>query len=664
MSGNLLLQAEFLALPNDAFGDVSFDLSDYFHKIATDAGYEFENLRVWLSQYRIGILLEGIHNYDIESVKEIRGPKFSVAYDYNNQPTPALTGFLAGQKLEADDLIIKEVNGEKFLFAIKTVIDPYPEKKFIPLKNALMSSIPFTIESWSSESRLPQPLINFNFMYDSRLLEDEFEGVKSTNYIIDRRSGGFKHIILKDVSEYEQLMNEFGVFSDSEKRRQNIEEKIKRILPANCKMCAVTGNYIGRTDFSESVYPFCLSFDSEFLSINSAVLSDTIEIISGYATCENEKGELISNVIAFSHESFPGETEIRSRTGMLNEYLTRLKKTWNDDLKRFGKICSTKFPSESELSNPLIMKNDEEDELDAFGNAVVYSAEYCGNPEIKTIRCLMFLLSITKKLSLINELPSISLAAVIAFLNSEESNNIPSYLEKSNLLQTITEVRDFTLGKTKTINSVTTQVFLMAYLVRLMKLLPFASFVYMRRLCEVVLAGNLKFDLFEFLVKTGTDKLFTKRQWLEEIGKILLGDEYKDYASEEFLSLEHIDIVSLKEYVPEWKKTTGKSLNELSKLATEIKNKITGYETITGYKDESKLGIELSEKMVKLENNKEIDYIALYSFFITEKINIESYLGEVTSCLGKSETELLSKISVLQRIYNGLSKLPFVKRKK
>lgn len=661
MSGNLLIQAEFLALPNDTFGDSVLDIPDCFKKAAISSGLDFKNIRVWLSQYRIGILVEGIRNFDIESVKEIRGPKVSVAYDYNNQPTPALTGFLAAQKLEAKDLVVKEVNGESFLFAVKTVTDSNPERKLLPLKEALMSAVPFAITSWSSESVLPEPLINFTFMFDSKLIEVEFEGVKSSNYILDRRNGVMKRVILKDVSEYEGIMEEFCVYDSPEKRMQHMLEGVAKALPENIRMCSGSFNYTRRADLFESVYPFCIKFNEEFLSINDAVINDVVDVISDYAVCEDTNGSLVNNVVCFLNSQQPDELEFVSRANMLNEYMVRLSNTWNSELERVGKICRQQFPEEKDLSKPLeIIYNNDDDYF--FVNALAYASELCGAPDVYTLRSLIYLMEVVKRTKLVRELPLVLLAAVIGFLKSGQADSLPSYVDKSKLVKTVSEIRDFAVGKSLTVTSITVQVFLMAFLVILMHTKPSFAVIAKKRICELVVSGNIKFDLFDYLGKTDGFKVFKEREWLKEIGLVLLGNEYKEYLTEEFLCLSHIDIVSLKEAIPEWRKSTGKSLSELSELAKQIKKIISDYKPDLTVIDDDKLGLELTVRLSKLENKKEIDYIALYSFFITEKINIEAYLSEVTSCLSKSEKDYMPKISVLYRIYESMAKLPFVKK--
>jgi len=80
-------------------------LKERLGKLATDLGSNADNVTVNTTTRRIVFLMQGLRLREDDREMEVKGPPKKAAYDADNNPTPALHGFLKKQSASLDDVI-------------------------------------------------------------------------------------------------------------------------------------------------------------------------------------------------------------------------------------------------------------------------------------------------------------------------------------------------------------------------------------------------------------------------------------------------------------------------------------------------------------------------------------------------------------------------------
>lgn len=663
MPRNLLLQAEFLFLPDDAFGASLPDFRECFGNALKKSEFEFSRIKFWVSQYRIGILVEGLPDSSGNFLKEIRGPKASVAYDYNNQPTPAAKGFAGAQGIELKDLVTKEVDGEKFLFAVKSFAGQQLESSLIKLKDALFSSIPFVLPPWNSDSHFPQPILNFTAMLDNKLLNIELEGVLASDEIYSRKNGQIAKIKIGSIQEYAELMNSYGLLSDPSERKKIMETRIRSVLPDGYRIRADNSNVNRFFLFSEGLNPVFVKYNYECLCVSEGIIGYYINNYTDYLPCEDALGKLLPAVIGFSVNEKPNSLELNSRSLFLNDLLGRLCRVWNNDADKLAAYLE-KLPDSVFFNSQLDLFAEPSVESAFLFETICWLCQKLNcDANFPVLRMLAYLEQGLKDTDLSRNMSKVSLSLILSCLEKKDmQNRINSTLDVSTLISVLKEIQNYFLGKIPSPQTLVAAIFSFAFLMKLYKENTSFGSVYIKQICSLVIACKIRFDLFEYLqlfIKPSKQEL---RLWTSEIYRRIVKESSFDLPEENLLRLDSIDPAAFYDAVCEWKKLGNIDSEFYSLLNARIGSKIEKVSNIINELPLSDLEKELCLKLNNLEGKVGIDYLGIQSFFITEKINIEACLLNLPSVLDENDKSYHSRISLLQRIQKQLLKLPFVKR--
>lgn len=91
---------------------------------------------VYSTPRRIIVVIEGVPEKIEASVEEYKGPKTSIAF-CDGEPTKAAIGFARGKGMKAEDLEIREIDGEEYVFAVKEI----PEKNIADMLPELFTDL-------------------------------------------------------------------------------------------------------------------------------------------------------------------------------------------------------------------------------------------------------------------------------------------------------------------------------------------------------------------------------------------------------------------------------------------------------------------------------------------------------------------------------------------
>jgi hypothetical protein len=647
-----LLEAGFVALPSGLFGNPVPDFRELVGRIMTQEKLEFSRIKTWVNAQRIGVLIEGISDSQSSSIKEIRGPKASAAYDLNNLPTPAATGFAAAQGLELKDLVIKEVDGERFIFARKMSQGQDLDKCLPRLCQNIFAVFPFSCPTWSERSLFPQPLANLCAMLDDQLIDIEIEGVRSEARVISFQGLRRGFLPLESALAYPALMKQLNLMNEIGEKRKNFDARIRSILPEGHMVRDPAGFLNDACLFYENSHPLLVKFEKKFLEMPEVIVAKVVSGYFEYLVCEDARGKMLAAAVALprSSEIIPDESDIRA--GILNQQLEKVYQIWSRDVQSLpGRIerLAEQINDLGQLRTELFCNCS----LSGIGEGL---CEILATPvdEQKMVAALITLIEEGEKTEIGRLLQGTGFSVIFNRLIGVEAFN--PYIDS------LKEVCRFFEGRIKVPESkaaviVCLSVLLQGFIngVKCFDCRP-------EKILDFLFCSNLHLDLFAVFSSLFPGLRLDRKMWIEKACKLV--ENQVQVSIEQFSGAAEFDPAGLNEAVREWKMLEDDDFDECQSLYGRIRAKIAGIEGLVEAKPESELEIELSNRLKELEVMVGVDYHAIFSFFVKEKVNIEACLMNLPAVLDDTTSEFSARISLLQRLNRQLVRLPFVKKEK
>lgn len=277
-----------------------------------EAALEFGNLQVFGGPRRFAVIADVAARQKDRKV-EVKGPAFKAAFDENGNPTKAAIGFARSQGIDLSELVVKEVEGGKYVFAVYEV-------KGSDAKEFLKSALPLIISQlefkksmrWGSHDfRFVRPIRWIVALIDDDLIEFEIAGVKSGRFSRGHRVLGEKEIEITDASVFLKVLENQGkVLVDHGKRSAMILAKAKEAAER------IQGEVIINDETFKEVlhiveWPNVVvgEFDEKFLSLPEGVLVTVMQHHQRYFPVKSKKGGLMNKFVVV-HNGDPAFEEL------------------------------------------------------------------------------------------------------------------------------------------------------------------------------------------------------------------------------------------------------------------------------------------------------------------------------------------------------------------
>ena len=231
MNNTYLLEIGVEEIPARYIKDTLKQLESKFSNLLEDEKITFENIEVYSTPRRLSTIVRGLEENRADETKEVRGPSKKIALNDEGEPSKALLGFMRGQGIEIDDVFYEDYKGEEYVFAkvvekaksIETIIKDNMEE--------LIKSINFPKSmKWGGKNiRFARPIRWIVSLLDDKVIDFDIEGIEVSNRTKGHRFLGSSNIILKDVSEYEEVLEENFVILDQNRRKELIKFEAKRL---------------------------------------------------------------------------------------------------------------------------------------------------------------------------------------------------------------------------------------------------------------------------------------------------------------------------------------------------------------------------------------------------------------------------------------------------
>ncbi|MBU1107913.1 MAG: glycine--tRNA ligase subunit beta [Candidatus Riflebacteria bacterium] len=651
MPKTLLLEAGFLCLPDNLFATNLPDLREPVGQALRHEKLEFSRLRCWVSQHRIGILIEGLTDAQVDSVKEVRGPKASGSFDNNNVPSMAVHGFAAAQGVQYKDLITREVDGEKYLFAIRSVAGKPIEKSVARIKDAVFGSINFSLPAWSNSSLFPQPPIYFTAMIDDKVCEIELDGLKAKNLTASHDGLTIKYHVLSGAQFYPQVLQQLGVICDTTERRKVLETRIRSILPEGCLLRSEGARISHLCYYKESLQPLMLKFKPEYLEMPEAVLHRYMIKHFSLLACENNRGRMMPAAVAISEKSRPQSQEAVMRAAELDDHFARLMQLWRSDLETLpGRLAQLagKFEKDKALTPEP-------------GNLLARCAIWliprlALESSVVDINLLISLVAEGERTRIAALLPSTGFAVVVNCIGE-----IPVFKKLVPVLQ---EICDFFSGRLPAPGNVAGQVLCLALLMRNHVMSDSGELIEPSRIIALLRAVSFRLDIFQAFSDIFPEHNLVRRAWLQTVVAETFKESQPKLTGDSFLSSYEFDPASFYEALRSWKDLTAADVESISALFQRLRSKVEGGLACVEEISDCQIEKEIVVPLARLEKLPGVNYQEIFGFFSKEKVNIEACLMNLPPVLDDTNPEHASRINLLQRLLRQLGRLPFIVKEK
>lgn len=301
----------------------------------------FRDAKTYATPRRLVLIVNGVSEFQSEQVDMLKGPPVSAAYDDNDQPTRAATGFAKSKGINVNEIKIIEVNGVKYIAAevrqdSKAAIEVLPE-----ILKGLIAGLTFPKSMYWDKSgvRFARPVRWIVAMADEAVIPFEFGGVKSGRITTGHRFMGHKVIEVPNASEFLDVLYDNNVILDQEKRLQKMKASIASLQKD------FEGNFEVEMDakiLEENLYlveypvPFVGSFDKRYLEIPEEVLTTSMKKNQKYLAVRNKDkgGKLANYFVGVSNNLVPDMGVIREgNERVLRARLEDAAFFWDEDRK-------------------------------------------------------------------------------------------------------------------------------------------------------------------------------------------------------------------------------------------------------------------------------------------------------------------------------------------
>ena len=352
---------------------------------------EFKYVETAVTNRRFMIYINNINSKANDTEEKIKGPAKRIAFDIEGNPTIALTKFLEFNNVPAS--ILTEIETPKGIYmAIERKTEGKPTvdilKQMLP---QVLGELTFTKSMVWNESRLPfvRPIRSILALFDGRVVEFEFAGIKSSNTT-------FGHILLSEgpievnsFKDYcELLTRNFVIYREDERRKKIIDEitDIEEEYGANIiPDTAILDDYIYSNE-----YPvvFHGEFDKKYLELPSEIIS-TFMIKEKKLIPVFDKQNNITNIF-IGVSNIPDENKyvMRGNERVIRATFEDAKFFWDNDRKdhfvglrenlknvMFHKGLGTFYEKTDRLSalvNLLVKESRNEQLLESLQKAALY----------------------------------------------------------------------------------------------------------------------------------------------------------------------------------------------------------------------------------------------------------------------------------------------------
>jgi len=209
----------------------------------------FGEVRTFSTPRRLVLFIKNVEERELETKRELKGPSYEIAFNEDGKGTKALQKFLESNNLREEEIQIKEVKGNKYVFGYKTIEG---RNATVILKDVALYALKnLTFHRgmrWNDSNVIfIRPIRSLLALFGNEIVDIEYAGIKSNN-----KSYGFffdspLEFVVDTPVTYFKKLRELYVVLDYNERREIVVKNVSNLAKS------VSGKVKFEEDFLEEV---------------------------------------------------------------------------------------------------------------------------------------------------------------------------------------------------------------------------------------------------------------------------------------------------------------------------------------------------------------------------------------------------------------------------
>ncbi|MBA4600745.1 glycine--tRNA ligase subunit beta [Thermoactinomyces mirandus] len=361
MSKDLLLEIGCEEIPARFVDEAVSQLGEKLAEWLKENRISYGGYRTFATPRRLAVRISDVNERQEDKHEEVKGPAERIARQADGTWSKAAQGFARKQGISADQLVIKEVKGENYVFASIHHEGNHTRELLVNGIPSILDHLHFPkTMRWNSRVRFIRPVRWLMCLLGDEVIPFSWAGLTAGNQSEGHRFLG-SSISISEAKEYEQILLEQYVLVEADQRKNRIlsqlrqlEEKHGWVIPVDE---GLLNEVIHLVEYPTALYG---RFEEEFLRLPREVLVVTMREHQRYFPVEDRNGQLL-----------PYFVTVRNGDDRYIENVTK----GNEKVLR-ARLADARFFFEEDLKVPLeeaVKKLDQivyQDELGSLGERV------------------------------------------------------------------------------------------------------------------------------------------------------------------------------------------------------------------------------------------------------------------------------------------------------
>ncbi|WP_124059593.1 glycine--tRNA ligase subunit beta [Vaginisenegalia massiliensis] len=273
MTKNYLFELGLEEIPARYLLSLSQQLEERVVAFLKEANLAFDHIQSFATPRRLAFRISGLAEQQADSTVAVKGPAMRIAKDSQGQWSKAALGFLKGQGASPEDVYVKSIKDEAYIFIDKFTPGQTADQVLGQLPT-ILKQLNFPVSMiWNTlETPFIRPVHWMVSLLDQEVVPFEFVGVKAGKESRGHRFLGHS-VELDHADEYEERLYEQAVIVDFHKRQQVILDQIQQLAATHQWIVPIDEDLLEEvTSIVEWPTAFYGEFESDYLQVPEIVL--------------------------------------------------------------------------------------------------------------------------------------------------------------------------------------------------------------------------------------------------------------------------------------------------------------------------------------------------------------------------------------------------------
>lgn len=300
--------------------------------------FDAEKSRMYYTPRRLALLISDVAGSQADQVIERKGPALIAAFDDENQPTKAASGFARSVGKRVDELETLKTEAGEWLYCRIEKPGQALEDLLYPMLETALAALPVAKPMrWASNDfSFIRPVHWVVVMHGSAVLNGSLFGLEAGNTTRGHRIHSPGPHEISTASDYEKILEAAYVLVDQEKRQSLISSQVVALGDSVGGKTVIDDKLLSEvTNLVEWPRSICGSFDEEFLSVPAEALVASMQDHQKFfpvVNCDN--GELMNRFIAVANlESLDFDAVREGFERVIRPRLADARFFWDQDNK-------------------------------------------------------------------------------------------------------------------------------------------------------------------------------------------------------------------------------------------------------------------------------------------------------------------------------------------